>query len=44
MYLCHCVLDDLLIRHIGLVAYEKLVDALGGVSVDLLQPLLDVVE
>lgn len=38
------VLDDLLVRHIALVAYKQLVDTLGGVSVDLLQPLLDVVE
>ena len=43
-YLCDCVLDHLLVRHIALVAYEQLVDALGGVSVNLLQPLLDVVE
>ena len=43
-YLSDCVLDDLLIRHIALVSYEQLVDALGGVPVDLLQPLLDVVE
>lgn len=43
-YLCDCVLHDLLVRHIALVSYEKLVHALGSVSVDLLQPLLDVVE
>lgn len=43
-YLGDCVLDNLLIRHIALVAYEKLVDTLGGVSVNLLEPLLDVVE
>ena len=43
-YLGDCVLHDLLVRHIALVAYEQLVDALGGISVDLLQPLLDVVE
>jgi hypothetical protein len=43
-YLCYGVLDDLLVRHIGLVADQELVDALGGVSVNLLQPLLDVVE
>lgn len=43
-YLCNGVLDDLLVRHIALVAYEELVDALGGISVDLLEPLLDVVE
>ncbi len=43
-YLGNCVLNDLLVRHIALVADEELVDALGGVAVDLLQPLLDVVE
>lgn len=43
-YLRNGVLDDLLVRHIALVAYKQLVDTLGGVSVDLLQPLLDVVE
>lgn len=43
-YLGDCVLHDLLVRHIALVAHEELVDALGGVSVDLLEPLLDVVE
>lgn len=43
-YLSDCVLDDLLISHVALVAYEQLVDTLGGVSVDLLQPLLDVIE
>jgi hypothetical protein len=43
-YLCYGVLDDLLVRHIGLVAHQQLVDALGSVSVNLLQPLLHVVE
>lgn len=43
-YLGNCVLHDLLVRHIALVAYEELVDTLCGISVDLLQPLLDVVE
>lgn len=38
------VLDDLLVGHIALVADEKLVDTFGGVAVNLLQPLLDVVE
>jgi len=36
-------IDHLLGRHIGLVADEQLVDRLGGVAVDLLEPLLDVV-
>ena len=43
-YLCDCVIDHLLVRHIALVPHEQLVDALGGVPVNLLQPLLDVVE
>lgn len=43
-HLCDVVLDDLLVSHIALVADEELVNALGSVAVDLLQPLLDVVE
>lgn len=43
-YLRHGVLDHLLVGHIGLVAHQQLVDALGSVSVDLLEPLLHVVE
>jgi len=43
-FLCDGVLDDLLVSHIALVADEKLVDTLGSVAVNLLQPLLDVVE
>jgi hypothetical protein len=43
-YLCYGVLDHLLVCHIGLVAHQQLVDALGGVSVNFLQPLLHVVE
>lgn len=38
------VLDDLLVRHVALVAHEKLVDTLRSVAVNLLQPLLHVVE
>jgi hypothetical protein len=44
VYLCDGVLDDLLVRHIGLVADQQLVDALSRIAVDLLQPLLYVVE
>ena len=44
IYLCNAVFDDLLVCHVTLVAYEELVDALGCVAVNLLQPLLDVVE
>lgn len=43
-HLSDVVVHDLLVGHIALVADEQLVDALGGVAVDLLQPLLDVVE
>lgn len=43
-YLRHGVLHDLLVLHIALVADEQLVDTLGGISVNLLKPLLDVVE
>jgi hypothetical protein len=43
-YLCNLVIHNLLIRHIALVAHEELVDTLRRISVDLLQPLLDVVE
>lgn len=43
-YLCHGVLYHLLVLHITLVADEQFVDTLGGVSVNLLEPLLDVVE
>lgn len=38
------VLDNLLIGHIALVAYEQLVDTLGSIPVNLLEPLLNVVE
>lgn len=43
-HLGNCVVHDLLVRHIALVSDEELVDALCGISVDLLQPLLHVVE
>lgn len=39
-----CVLDDLLLGEIALVADKQLVHAFRRVSVDLLQPLLDVGE
>ena len=44
MYLGHSVLNDLLISHIALVANQKLVYALGRISVNFLEPLLHVVE
>lgn len=43
-HLCDGVLNDLLVSHIALVTDEQLVDALGGVSVNFLQPLLHIVE
>ena len=43
-YLSYSILNNLLVRHIGLVADQQLVDALGRISIDLLQPLLHVVE
>lgn len=43
-YLGYSILDDLLVGHIALVADEELVNTLGCVAVDFLQPLLDVVE
>lgn len=42
--LCSVVLDHLLVDQVALVPDEELVDALVRVAVDLLQPLLDVVE
>ena len=42
--LSHCVFHDLFAGQIGLVANKELVNTLGSVAVDLLQPLLDVVE
>lgn len=43
-YLGNSVLDHLLIRHIALVANQELVHTLGSISVNLLKPLLDIVE
>lgn len=43
-YLGNGVFHDLLVLHIALVTNKQLVDTLGGVAVDLLEPLLHVVE
>jgi hypothetical protein len=43
-YLGNGIVHYFLIRHIALVADEKLVDTLCGVTIDFLQPLFDVVE
>ena len=42
--LCYLVLDNLLVRHIALVADKQLVHTLCRIAVNLLQPLLHVVE
>jgi len=43
-HLCHRVLDDLFVDHVTLVADKQFVDTLGGIAIDLLKPLLHVVE
>lgn len=43
-YLASRVINDSLIGHIALVAYEELVDALGRIAIDLSEPLLDILE
>ena len=43
-YLGNAVFHDLLASQVGLIAYKQLVNALRSVSVDLLEPLLDVRE
>lgn len=40
----HSILNHLLIRYITLVTNEKLVDTFSGVTINLLQPLLNVIE
>lgn len=43
-YFCDCVFYDFFVGHIAFVAHKQLVDALGSIAVNLLQPLLHVVE
>ena len=43
-YLGNCVLDDLFARQIRLVAYQQLVDSFGSISINFLEPLLNVCE
>ena len=43
-YLGNGVLNDLLIRHVALVPDQQLIDTFGSVTINLLKPLLDVVE
>lgn len=40
----HGILHNLLVLHITLVADKEFIDSFGGVAVNFLQPLLDVVE
>ena len=42
--LCNAVLNDLLIGQVGLVADKELVNAFGSITINLLEPLLDVGE
>jgi hypothetical protein len=42
--LCNAVLNDLLVSQIGFVANKELIHAFGGITVNLLEPLLDVGE
>jgi len=43
-FLRNAVLDDLLTGQVGLVTDEELVNAFGGITINLLEPLLDVGE
>lgn len=43
-YLCDSVFHDLLVRHVALISNKQLVDTLGGVSVNFLEPLFHVVK
>lgn len=43
-HLCHRVFNHLLVSHVTLVAHKKFVHALRSIAIDLLQPLLHVVE
>jgi len=42
--LSHSVLDDFLVCDVALVSNEELIDTFSGITVDLLQPLLNVIE
>lgn len=42
--LCNSVFHSFLVLHVTFVSDKKLVDPFGGISVDFLQPLLDIVE
>ena len=43
-HLCNAIFDDLLAGQIGFVPNEELIHAFGGITVNLLEPLLDVGE
>jgi len=42
--LCNTILDDLLVSQVGFVANKEFIDAFRGITVNLLEPLLDVGE
>ena len=43
-HLCYLVVNDFFVSHIALVADEQLIDTLRCISVNFLQPLLDIIE
>ena len=43
-HLCDCVFHNLLVRHITLIANKQLVNPLSSISINLLKPLLHIVE
>lgn len=43
-YLCCLIVHDLLCRQVTLVAHKQLVHVLIGISVNFVEPLLDIVE
>ena len=43
-YLRHCVFNNFLVFHIALVSHKQLVDTLGRITVNFLEPLLYIVE
>ena len=42
--LCNAVLNDLLTGQVGFVANEQLINAFGGITINLLEPLFNVGE
>ena len=44
LYLCNSIFNDFFITHIGLVSHEELIDAFSCITINLLKPLLDIIE